>query len=266
MSWRSNRPLATGKHRPASTTYWIAGAYAGYPRGAAQKSARSVPSVHFGCGAIMGQVLRNACAFIAAVLLLTTSLAQTPHQHHAQHMSAEEYARVLNDPERDKWQKPHEVIQALALKPDAAIADIGAGTGYFTLRFARHVKKVYAVDIDPGLLEMTKKNAPANVETVLASPDDPKLPERSVDTVFFCDVLHHIDNRTAYLGKLKRALKPGGRVVDVDFYKKPLPVGPPESMKLSEKEVEKEFKDAGFRLAKTDTFLPYQYFLTFRAD
>ncbi len=84
-----------------------------------------------------------------------------------------------------------------------------------------------------------------------------------MDLIFICDVLHHIGGRGEYLPKLKAALKPGGRVVNIDFYKKPLPVGPPVAMKLSEDEVIGEFKATGFRLVKRNDFLPYQYFLVF---
>ena len=160
----------------------------------------------------------------------------------------------------------HQVIEALALRPDEVIADIGSGTGYFAGRFAHHAAKVYAVDIDPKLLEMARKDAPANLVTVLATPDDPKLPDASVDTIFFCDVLHHISKRAPYYQKLRTALKPGGRIVNIDFYKKPLPVGPPVSMKLSEEQVIGEFKAAGFKLAKSFDFLPNQYFLVFVAE
>ena len=202
----------------------------------------------------------------ALFLILAASLAavpQTAHQHHPP-ASTEEYARVLEDPGRDEWQNPHAVLEALALKPDEVIADIGAGSGYFARRFARHAGKVYAVDIDEGLLAIVRKDAPANLLTILAAPDDPRLPEKSVDTIFFCDVLHHIDHRAAYLPKLLKALKPGGRVVNIDFYKKPLPLGPPMAMKLSEDQVIAEFSAAGFRLAQKLDLLPYQYFLVFQ--
>jgi ubiquinone/menaquinone biosynthesis C-methylase UbiE len=152
---------------------------------------------------------------------------------------------------------------ALRLKPAETVADIGAGSGYFTRRFAMHAGKVYAVDIDPKLLEAAMKDAPKNVEAVLATPDDPKLPAASVDTIFFCDVLHHIDGRAAYYPKLAKALKPGGRIVAIEFYKKPLPLGPPESMKISEEELLGEMKAAGFRKTKSFDFLPYQYFVVF---
>ena len=103
------------------------------------------------------------------LILSTVALGQIPHQNHPP--SSGEYAKVLEDPSRDDWQKPHEVVIALGLKSTDAIADIGAGTGYFARRFANHAGKVYAVDIDRALLAIAAKNAPANLETVLAAPD-----------------------------------------------------------------------------------------------
>ena len=188
-------------------------------------------------------------------------LGQVPHQHHPP--SSDEYAKVLEDPSRDAWQKPHEVVMALDLKPTDAVADIGAGTGYFARRIAHHAGKVYAVDIDAKLLAVARSQAPANLETVLASPDDPHLPDHSVDLIFFCDVLHHIENRPAYYAKLAKVLKPGGRIVVVDFQKKDLPVGPPASMKIAEQDVIAELHMAGFELSKRLDILPYQYFLFF---
>jgi arsenite methyltransferase len=192
-----------------------------------------------------------------------TLCAQMEHQQHHPPRDAAEYARILEDPSRDAWQQPHEVITALAIRKDEVIADLGAGSGYFSRRLAHHAAKVYAVDIDAKLLAMLKQNAPPNVETVLATPDDPKLPPASVDTVFICDVLHHIENRPAYFARLAAALKPGGRIVNIDFFKRDLPVGPPVAMKLSEAQVEKEFAAAGFRKVKQVDTLKYQYFLVF---
>jgi len=195
------------------------------------------------------------------LILSTVAFAQVPHQHHPP--SSDEYAKVLEDPSRDEWQKPHDVVMALNLKPTDTIADIGAGTGYFARRFAMHAGKVYAVDIDQKLLDIAAKDAPANLKTVLATPDDPRLPDGSVDVIFFCDVLHHIENRAAYYPKLAKALKPGGRIVVIEFYKKDMPIGPPPSMKLSDDEVIAEFRGAGFALSKRLDILPYQYYLFF---
>ena len=201
---------------------------------------------------------------IGALCFAFLASAQAPHQHHPP-ASASEYAKVLEDPSRDEWQKPHEVVMALALKPDEVIADIGAGSGYFSRRFAHHAGKVYAVDIDPKLLKMIRKDAPPNLETVLAAPDDPRLPDHAVDTIFFCEVLHHIENRAPYYAKLAKALKPDGRIVMIDFQKRDVPVGPPVEMKLSDDQVIAEMKAAGFTLTRRLDLLPYQYFLVFGA-
>jgi arsenite methyltransferase len=210
-----------------------------------------------------GPWVRLAASYIpAAFCFIVTGFAQIAHQHHPP-QSTDEYAKVLEDPTRDEWQKPHEVIMALKLKPSDVVADIGSGTGYFARRFALHAAKVYAVDIDAGLLAISAKSAPPNLTTVLSKPDDPVLAPSSVDVIFFCDVLHHVENRAAYFQHLKRALKPGGRIVTVDFYKKELPVGPPPEMKLAEDALIAEFQASGFKLSRRETFLPYQYFLEF---
>ncbi len=193
---------------------------------------------------------------------LVVCAAQVKHQHHPPR-SATEYMHALDAKERDAWQKPHEVIAALNLRREEVIADIGAGTGYFSRRFARHAASVFAVDIEPKLLDVAAKDALPNLRTVIAAADNPRLPDASVDTIFFCNVLHHIEGRPAYYAKLDRALKPGGRVVIVDFYKRKLPVGPPVEMKLSETQVESELAAAGFRRKASFDFLPHQYFLVF---
>jgi ubiquinone/menaquinone biosynthesis C-methylase UbiE len=203
---------------------------------------------------------RGLLAFFVLAALLP---APAPAQHGPQR-SAEEWARIYNDPGRAAWQKPEEVLRALELKPQDVVADIGTGAGYFAVRLAPHVAKVYAVDIDADLLQYTARHAPGNVQTVLAAPDDAKLPDASVDVAFFCDVLHHIGGRPEYLRRLARALRPGGRIAVIDFYKKPLPVGPPVHIKLTPDEVTADLGAAGFRLARQFDFLPYQYFLVFQ--
>ena len=121
---------------------------------------------------------------------------------------------MFDDPERDAWQKPHQVIQALGLKPDAVVADVGAGTGYFAVRFANMVPagKVYAVDVEPDMVrylaERAKKEKRPNLVAVRGEPGDPRLPEK-VDLVVLVDVYHHIEGRERYFRSLAASLKPG---------------------------------------------------------
>jgi arsenite methyltransferase len=197
---------------------------------------------------------------------------RTPHQMHEVHRDAKAYIAMLEDPERDGYQKPDQVVKALALKPGATVADIGAGSGYFTVRLAEAVGetgRVLAVDISPDMvLHMNRRLRDVgirNVQTVLSAPDDPLLADASVDLFFICDTWHHIDERPKYLALLKRMLRPGGRIAIVDFHKRPLPFGPPLEMKIPREDVVKELEGAGFRLASEHTFLPHQYFLVFEA-
>jgi len=214
---------------------------------------------------------------IAMVLLVAAAgmgQAQIAHEkgHHHIPRSAEEWVRTLENPERDEWQQPARVVESLHLQPGQAIADIGAGSGYFSVRMAREVGekgKVFAVDIDRGLIDHLanrgREEELPQLIPVPAEPDDPKLAPASVDLVFICDVIHHIENRGAYYAKLKRALKPAGRLAIVDFYKRELPVGPGIAMKIPKADLIAELDAAGFGLKEQFDYLPYQYFLVFEA-
>jgi ubiquinone/menaquinone biosynthesis C-methylase UbiE len=213
---------------------------------------------------------RRLAWFMASVVMACAAAAQVPQQHHPPE-STSAYIRALEDPSRVEWQRPDEVVEKLGLKPGEAVADLGAGSGYFTLRFAQAVGaagKVYAVDIDRGMLDNIERRAREaqveNIQLVLAEAHDPQLPASSVDMIFICDTLHHISDRATYYPLLARALRPGGRLVNIDFYKKPLPVGPPVVMKISKEDMIEEVKPAGFHLVKDFDFLPYQYFLIFQ--
>ncbi len=206
-------------------------------------------------------------------LVLGAAAGQTGHQEHHPPQSTSGYIQALEDPGRAEWQQPDEVIYKLDIKPGDEIADLGAGSGYFTLRLAREVGqagRVYAVDTNPEMLRYIEKRAEEeqldNIQTILADPDDPKLGSRSVDLIFICDVLHHISNRERYYPLLAQALRLGGRLVDIDFYKRKLPVGPPVEMKIDKKVAVNEMERAGFRLVRENDFLKYQYFLIFERE
>jgi len=182
---------------------------------------------------------------------------------------AERWAARWETEERAEWQKPVVVIGLLAIQHGQVVADLGAGTGFFTRPLAIAVGdagSVYAVDIEPTMLEYirSREDIPQDrVVSVLADPDDPKLPDGTIDIVLTVNTWHHIKKRSAYMKKLDRALTPDGRVVVVDFYATELPVGPPPEHKLSRKKVVKEFEKAGWKLVAESIALPYQYTLTF---
>jgi arsenite methyltransferase len=198
------------------------------------------------------------------------SVKRDPHQMHGLHRDSKEYIAVLEDPKRDSYQKPQEVVMALGLREGEVIADIGAGSGYFSFRLAHLVGekgRVYAVDVSPDMIlhvnRRIRDSGVKNVVSILAPPDDPLLADSSLDRVFVCDTWHHIETQTHYLALLKKMLKPGGQIVMIDFHKRQLPVGPPLEMKIAREDLIEQMKEAGFQLVKEHTFLPYQYFLVF---
>jgi len=205
---------------------------------------------------------------------LRAAWAQKPSENpHHGFSDAAHWAKIFESPERAKWQKPDQVVRALKLKPGQVVIDIGAGTGYFTRRFAQAVApsgKAVGLDIEPDMAAYMQADARKlgvkNYDARVVKPDDPELAPGSVDLVFFCDTLHHLGNRVAYFRRLAPALRKGGRVAVIDFKKKPLPLGPPPEIKLSREQVIGEFHDAGFHLIAEYDFLPYQYFLKFEPD
>ena len=215
-------------------------------------------------------------SFTAALILSVTAAlpagpaaAQSPQTHDHSFGDAQKWAQVFDDPKRDAWQKPHEVIQALALKPDAVVADIGSGTGYFSARIANMTPKgrVYGVDTEPDMVkylsERAKREGLKNVTAVQAKPGDPRLPEKA-DVVILVDVYHHVENREQYFRRLQNSLKPGGRVAVIDF-RMDSPEGPPKSARIEPGRVKAEMERAGYVLAQEHAFLPNQYFLVFQA-
>jgi len=206
------------------------------------------------------------------VLLLTNTIAARQHQpgkpDHMQHKFDDpaRFAKSFDDPARDAWQMPARVIDALVLKAGMAVADIGAGTGYFSMRLARVPVSVLAVDVEPAMIDYLKKRAASeqlsNVTPVLATATSPNLPE-PVDVVLVVDTYHHLPNRAAYFRDLRKSLKPGGRVAIVDF-RKEAPDGPPAQFRFTPQQIQEEMAAAGYQLAASHDFLPRQHFLIFR--
>jgi arsenite methyltransferase len=218
---------------------------------------------------------RFRAAFATSVLLMffvgQNSAGQgTKEQIEKMHKDPKAYIAMLENPQRDAGQKPDEVIAALDLKLGETLADIGAGSGYFSFRLARKVGdtgRVYAVDIISDMILFMNRTIRdkkiKNVTTILSDPDDPLLADASINRFFICNTWHHIQNRSRYMALMKKMLKPGGQVIILDYKKKQLPVGPPPEMKRTRREVISEMEAGEFKLAKDHDFLPYQYFLVF---
>ncbi|MBL0276915.1 MAG: class I SAM-dependent methyltransferase [Anaeromyxobacter sp.] len=178
------------------------------------------------------------------------------------------YAAGLLDAKRDAWQKPDEVVKALGLAPGQVACDVGAGPGYFTLRLAAALGptgRVYAVDVEPALLGKLKERlAAAGVRTVtpvLGLADDPLLPPGSCDLVLVVDTFHHFPDGVAYLWRLAGALRPGGRIVNIDFHKRETPVGPPVAHRVAREDFLAAATSAGLVVVAEPTFLEHQYFV-----
>jgi ubiquinone/menaquinone biosynthesis C-methylase UbiE len=222
---------------------------------------------------MMPTVIRALVCVTLACAAMIPAAARPPRDQegmHRLHRDPAAYIAALEDPKRDAYQKPNEVMAALAVQEGEAIADIGAGSGYFTMRLAQHVGptgRVYAVDVDPDMIRhlhaRVRDAGVLNVVPILARPDDPLLPQR-VDRFVIVDVWHHVEDRPGYLARMKKLLKPGGQIVMIDFHKRDLPVGPPASMKIAREDLLKEMQVNGFELVKEHAFLPYQYFLVFK--
>jgi len=207
--------------------------------------------------------------FLASLLFLSCKHDQHDSEGHLPHRfdDADAWAARFEDPTRDGWQKPDEVIAALALPPTAKVADIGSATGYFPVRFAKALPqgRVYGVDVESSMVDYLNKRADreqlTNLSSHLAEFADAKIPE-PVDLVLMVNTYHHIEARPVYFAKLKASLKPGGRIAIIDFTRASK-MGPEAAEKVPADEVEAELKQAGFTLAQTHAFLPEQFFLVF---
>jgi len=219
----------------------------------------------------MGMQLRSLASVGSFISLFAGAVAaQTPA---APTYDFESFRARMDDPKRAEWQKPDEVVRRLRLRRGQRVADIGAGTGYFTARLAAAVGRagtVYAVDTDARALQYMrrrfKRPGGPEIRVVRALPNDPKLPSR-VDLIFFCDTWHHLDHRPTYAEVLHRYLRNNGRVVIVDFKPDADPnIGPPKEMRLSAEQITDELHQSGFRVTREPDFLPQQYVLTATPD
>jgi ubiquinone/menaquinone biosynthesis C-methylase UbiE len=181
---------------------------------------------------------------------------------------------ILESPDRDEWQEPERIMDALRIADGSRVADLGAGGGWFTIRLARRVGpngRVYAEDVQPEMIESIRQRVAnqrlTNVETILGTVDDPRLPD-SMDAVLIVDAYPQFgdrpEDRVSVLRHIARALAPHGRLGIVDFKLDGVGgPGPPPEERLDPEQVRREAERAGLRLLRHDTFLRYQYLLIF---
>jgi predicted methyltransferase len=174
----------------------------------------------------------------------------------------------LEGPDRDEWQQPDRVMDALLIADRSIVADLGAGGGWFTVRLARRVGPsglVYAEDVQPQMIASIKRRIEReelqNVKAQLGTPLDPGLPEGKIHAVVAVDMYPYLSNPVVLLGNIKKALTPTGRLGIVDF--RPGGGGPGPDDRVAPETVIQDAKRAGLRLLSQETFLRYQYLLVF---
>jgi SAM-dependent methyltransferase len=193
--------------------------------------------------------------------------------HHMHQKSVEELSANFDNPKRDEWQKPDVVLAVIASQiKNPRIWEIGAGSGYFSLRFPG--KKWFTIASDPNpeflaVINSKIKNLPSTeqklIQTQLTTYEKPGINNSSINVVFSSNTYHHIENRTEYFQEVKKSLPKNGILVLVDFESGRKGDGPPESMRISSEQVVSELKSSGFTKFQIDTkSLPYQYIIIAR--
>jgi len=225
-------------------------------------------------------VLKNplAAALLALALaapgqaIEVTGAAEPNHQEgfHKDFSNAQRWSRKFDDKRRDSWQMPDQLLKALQLTGKEKVADLGAGTGYFSWRLAKLLPegKVYAADSEKDMVNylsvLARKRKLSNMQAVSVDRQAPSFPEQ-LDLILVVNTYHHIDYRPEYFSKLKSFLNKDGKIVIVDFKKEPqITDGPPLNMRIDSKQTESEMQQAGYKLNSSLDFLPRQYAMVFQ--
>lgn len=218
-------------------------------------------------------ILTRARRALVLVALAAVAAAPAAQQGRPGRLFPPEDLPLLEGPDREAWQKPDQIMDALAIADGATVADLGAGGGWFTVRLARRVGPhglVYAEDIQPQMIESitrrVQREGLRNVKPITGTAGDPRLPEGRVDAVLIVDTYHEIEDpkdRVSLLSNVARALSPKGRVGIVDYTKEGFGPGPDMDRRVDPEKVIGDAAAAGLRLLKRETFLRYQYLLVF---
>ena len=198
--------------------------------------------------------------------------AQTPTSQQRGHgrLFQPQHLGMLEGPDREAWQQPEQIMDALGIGDGSVVADLGAGGGWFTVRLAKRVGPnglVYAEDIQPQMIEAIQRRVQReglrNVETVLGSADHPSLPRERLDAALMVETLYEVEDRQSLLSNVLAALKPGGRLGIVEYKTDGGGPGPSADQRIAAAEVIRAAEAAGFRLHRQEHSLPYQYLLIF---
>jgi precorrin-6B methylase 2 len=226
----------------------------------------------------MSSTSRNAAALLALVLVAALAALHGQQRRHpvsgrvlAPTMGVEG-AAWLDRPEREAEEAPSKAVAALNIRPGAVVADVGAGSGYYTVRLARVVGptgKVVATDLQPGMLDIIRSKIArerlTNVDVVPGRADDPVLPAGAFDLILMVDVYHELASPQLFVRKLKEALKPDGRLVLIEFRLEDPRVPIREEHKMSVSQVRQELAADGFEIDRVIDVLPWQHIIVLRA-
>lgn len=210
-------------------------------------------------------------AGIISLILFTSVDAQNRQQgSHERRLFPPSDLGLLDAPDRDLWQRPDQIMDAMGIADASVVADIGAGSGWFTIRLARRVGPqglVYAEDVQKEMINAISRRVSRegfnNVRPVLGLGNDPRLPAGSLDAVLMVDAYHEVEDRVSMLANLAQSLKPQGRLGIVDFRLDGTGPGPSPEERVSPDVVVNDAKKAGLRLIRQEPILQYQYFLIF---
>jgi ubiquinone/menaquinone biosynthesis C-methylase UbiE len=182
-----------------------------------------------------------------------------PEKTKEHHIFDPKHIDVLESKERKTWQNPDEILNQLDLKASQSVADLGCGSGYFSVPISFKVKQVYAIDVQQEMLDHVKKKIHnqkiSNIKTLLSQDNKIPLPDQSIDKLLTVNTLHEFNDKTTTLNEIYRVLKPDGQVIIVDFKKSNTNFGPPESVRISKEHATKLFENHNFDIVKTHDLL-----------
>ncbi len=217
----------------------------------------------------MKRMANLAAGVVAAAAFASAAMAQQQREH--PRLFPPENLGLLEAPDREVWQRPEQIMDALQIAEGSVVADLGAGSGWFTIRLARRVGpngKVFAEDVQQPMVSamnvrIKREGLEKIVQTVLGTPSDPRLPSRALDAVLIVDSYYEMEHPVVLLRNVAASLKPGGRLGIVNFTKEGFGPGPPMEERVDAERVITDAQAAGLRLQSRPDILPYQYLLVF---